>query len=93
MIAAVLGILILALPGYLFSLLLFRKMDLIERICTSFAFTVFVLVLLSIMLTLLGNLTGKLNFSVLYVWIGLIIVSSTLGFLLYIRETRFASAN
>lgn len=78
---------VLFIPGYLLSLILLKKSDLVERIVLSFGLSVFIVVLLGFFLTLIGNFLDIKGITSLSVWTSLIIVCAIFVVALF-REKR-----
>ena len=75
MIRIILGLLFsIFLPGYLLSLILFRKLKIIERICLSVGLSVSILVFLGFFLSGIGYLINIKAINALSVWFLLLVV-------------------
>lgn len=87
-IKTLLGLLfVILMPGYLFSLIIFRKLDVIERFCLSIGLSMVIVVSLSFNLSGIGYLTKTKGITVQNVWISLIGVC--VFFLLLILIIKF----
>jgi len=70
------GILIsMFIPGYLLSLILYKKINIIERICLAFGFSVFIIVFLGFFLTGVSYTFNIKGITSLSVWLSLSLVS------------------
>ena len=72
-IKTLLGLLfVIFMPGYLFSLIIFRKLEVIERFCLSIGLSMVIVVSLSFNLSGIGYLTRIKGLTLHNVWISLI---------------------
>lgn len=72
----ILGILFaIFIPGYLLSLILFKKLKLIERVCIAVGLNIFIVVLLSFFLTAISQFTEITGITTKWVWLSLITLS------------------
>jgi uncharacterized membrane protein len=75
-ITIILGLLfVLFIPGYLLSLIILKKLNLIERICLSFGLSVVIVVFLSFFLTAIGYFLKIRAITAFSVWLSLLILS------------------
>jgi len=81
-------VVIIFLPGYLLSLILFERLSLLERICLAVGLSISIVVLLGFFLTLVSNLTGTKAIGLLGVWVSLIAVCLFLAIILFILRTQ-----
>jgi uncharacterized membrane protein len=87
LIRIVLGILIvLFMPGYLLSVVLFRKLRAIERIGLALGLSVFIVVFMGFFLTVLVHLTSLEGITTQSVWISLSLVSLFFGVIIILQS-------
>ena len=81
-IRVVLGLLfVLFLPGYLLSLILFKRLQTVERICLAVGLSVVIVVFLGFFLTAIGYLTNLKGITVISVWLSLLIICGIFTFM------------
>ncbi len=78
--------LVFLIPGYLFSRLLFSRLELVERISLSAGFSIIFTVFLAFLLTMLKNLRIGNGITAVSVWGSLIVLTLGLGYLVYRRK-------
>jgi uncharacterized membrane protein len=76
------------IPGYLFSLILFEKLDLIERFALSFALSVIIVILVGFLLTLAGYILRIKSINYVSVWSSLIFICIVLIIIPFVRYRR-----
>ena len=76
------------LPGYLISLLLFRKLDILARITLSLAFTTVIVTVLSILLSWLSTIAGQKTITSYIVWSSLLLISLIFVTLIFIKYRK-----
>ena len=74
----------LFIPGYLLSLILFKKLKIIERVCLSIGLSISIIVVLGFFLTAISYLTNIKGITALTVWFSLLTIS--LIFIIVIRR-------
>ena len=86
-IKVILGLLItMFLPGYLLSVILVRKSEIIERICLSIGLSIFIIVVLSFFLTAISYLLNIKGITSLSVWLSLLVVCVILFIIIRMRK-------
>lgn len=73
-IRVIVGIIALFLPGYLLSIILFKKLKVIERICLAIGLSIFITVFLGFFLTAISYLTNIKGITTQSVWLSLLII-------------------
>ena len=80
----------LFIPGYLLSLILFRKLKIIERICLSFGLSVVIVVFFAFFLTLISNITNAKGITTFSVWLSLLTVSIIFIILIFAKYKKIS---
>lgn len=79
---------VLFLPGYLFSLILFIKLQPVERFCVSIGLSIVIVAFLAFFLTGLGYLFQIKGINSASVWISLTIICILLTILIFGRYIK-----
>ncbi len=83
----VLGLfLVIFLPGYLLSLILFSRLKAIERICLSVGLSFTIVVFLGFFLTIMGTTLNLKAINTLSVWISMLAISVILLIIVFLRS-------